>query len=117
MLPRDPQQRRRAGARATGHSECPSWYAGAGALAARPVGPLVVDAELALYRFRGLDRQAAWVGEGRIQGLWDLPLGSSPISAQLAVRLAAGTDRLLAPWGRAGLAVVGTYGNAGRGGG
>ncbi len=93
-----------------------SWYAGGGAQAARPFGPVDVLAEAGLYRFRGIDAQSSWVGEGRLQGLVALPLTPSRGKAHLAIRLAAGSDRLLAPWGRAGVAVTGTFGQAGRGG-
>lgn len=65
-----------------------------------------------LYRVRHLDDRDSWVGEARAHGRAALPAGGASGLA-LEVELAAGTDRLLSPWARAGLLLTGRM-DAGR---
>jgi len=90
-----------------------SWYAGGGAGLQRSLGPVDMRAEAGMFRFHSLDDSSAWVGEGRLQGDLLLPAQPGWGELRLALRAAAGSDRLLSPWYRAGVALQGRLGNAG----
>lgn len=92
-----------------------SWYAGGGAGVERAVGALDLGLEGGLFRFQGLDAAPAWVGEGRLQAEMRLPAQPGWGELRLALRAAAGADRLLVPWYRAGIALHGRLGTAGGG--
>lgn len=89
-----------------------AWYAGGGVGVRQHVGPVTLWGEAGLYRFQGLDGTEATVGEARFQG--ELALPSRPTWGEfgLVVRTAVGTDRMLSPWWRAGVAVQGRFGSA-----
>ncbi len=90
-----------------------AWYAGGGLGAQHTVGPLGLRGEGGIYRFQGLDGSGATVGEARFQGQLDLPTRPSWGAFRVVLRAAVGTDRLLSPWWRAGVALQGSLGRAG----
>ncbi len=93
----------------TGTAVGGSSYAGGGSDISGRLGPVRLRGDLGLYRFAGLDGQVGLVGEGRFDAdvLVPFPKARSPLGGDLriAVHVAGGADRLLAPWVRAGLAV------------
>ena len=89
-----------------------AWYAGGGAGLRHDVGPLTLLGEAGLYRFQGLDGSGGTVGEARFQGGIALPVKPTWGELGLVVRTAVGTDRLLSPWWRAGVALQGRLGSA-----
>ena len=89
-----------------------AWYAGGGAGVRQHVGPVTLWGEAGLYRFQGLDGTEATVGEARFQGEIALPLKPTWGEFGLVVRTAVGTDRMLSPWWRAGVAIQGRLGTA-----
>jgi hypothetical protein len=96
----------------TGTAVGGAWYAGGGAGIRHEVGPVELRGEAGLFRFRGLDGSQATVGEARFQGGLTLPVKPSWGEFGLVVRTAVGTDRLLSPWWRLGVAVQGRIGRA-----
>lgn len=90
-----------------------SWYAGGGLQLHRAVGPAELRGQAGLYRFQALDQHAAWVGEGRVQATVELPWHPAGADLDMGIRAAAGSDRLLSPWGRVGVAFNGHFGHGG----
>ena len=59
-----------------------------------------------VYRFAGIDEIPVWIGE--IRGRTDTSIGlGGATSIRVRIELAAGTDRVLSPWMRAGVRVGG----------
>ena len=85
-----------------------AWYLGGALGARRSIGPLDLLAEGGLYRHQGLDRAQAWIGDVRLQAAVDAP--GQPGRLQVALRVAGGSDRVLSPWIRAGVAIHGRVG-------
>lgn len=79
-------------------------YLGGGLGASGAAGVLTLDGDAGLFRVRHLDQRDSWAGELRARALGDV---SGP-EGGLAVGLeaAAGADRLLLPWARAGVVVT-----------
>lgn len=98
----------------TGTSVGASWYAGGGVGMRHQVGPVHLWGEAGIYRFQGLDGTQATVGEARFQGSLVLPVRPKWGQLGIVFRTAVGTDRLLSPWWRAGVALQARVGQ-GRG--
>jgi hypothetical protein len=96
----------------TGTSVGASWYAGGGVGMRHEVGPVHLWGEAGIYRFEGLDGTQATIGEARFQGGIALPVKPKWGQLGLVVRTAVGTDRLLSPWWRAGVALQARVGTA-----
>lgn len=96
----------------TGTSVGASWYAGGGVGMRHEVGPLDLWGEAGIYRFEGLDGTQATIGEARFQAGIALPVRPKWGQLGLVVRTAVGTDRLLSPWWRAGVALQARVGTA-----
>ncbi len=87
-----------------------SWYAGGGLVASEEAGDFRFDVDAGLYRFRPLDGLEAWVGEGRLNCGYAINPDDARTRLRLDVEAAAGADRILAPWARAGVALRGAFG-------
>lgn len=89
-----------------------SWYAGGGASVVGRVGPVRLGGEGGLYHYVTLNGRPGITGEGRFDVEWTLPIphvaGPASGDLRIAAQLAGGSDRLLEPWLRAGLALRGS---------
>jgi hypothetical protein len=95
-----------------GTSVAGSGYVGGGVGSSGAIGPLYLVGDVGAYRMAGLDRAPGLVLEGRLAAELVLPLPARIALATGDLRVigsvAGGTDRLLAPWIRAGIGVRGS---------
>jgi len=90
-----------------------SWVAGGGLEGGLALDRLDLDATAGLFRFQPLSQAAANVGELRLRGSTPLIAESELGALDLSVEVAAGADRLLQPWARAGVALQGRLSDGG----
>ena len=95
-----------------GTSVAGSGYIGGGLGSSGAIGPLYLVGDVGAYRMAGLDRAPGLVLEGRLAAELVLPLPQRVALATGDLRIvgsvAGGTDRLLAPWIRAGIGLRGS---------
>lgn len=88
-------------------------YVGGGLASSGAIGPLFLLGDVGAYRMDGLDRKPGLVLEGRLAAELVLPLPRRVALATGDLRVvgsvAGGTDRLLAPWIRAGVGLRGSF--------
>lgn len=93
-----------------------SGFGGGGVEAGYAAEAMRVDASAGIYQLQPLDGDAMPVWEARVHG--EAPVFHKPAGDKLAkelglaFELAAGTDRQLAPWARAGVAIHGRLGQS-----
>lgn len=108
----------RLGAFGAGAGMADAYFGGGGLEARVHTDAVELTADGGLYAFQGLDGETLPVWETRLRAeapLVTRTMGELEHHLALAAELAAGTDRVLAPWSRAGLALHGRVGHAGWG--
>lgn len=90
-----------------------SWVAGGGLEGGLALDRVDLDATAGLFRFQPLSQAAANVGEVRLRGTTPLIADSDAGALDLSVEVAAGADRLLQPWARAGILLQGRLNDGG----